>query len=52
MPPYVVFSDATLAGIAQITPTTLTDLASVSGVGEAKLKKYGAAVIALCKDAA
>ncbi len=51
VPPYVVFSDATLAGIAQLAPTTLTDLASVSGVGEAKLKRYGADVIALCKDA-
>jgi ATP-dependent DNA helicase RecQ len=51
VPPYVVFHDATLAAIAAAKPATLDALAQVSGVGEAKLKRYGAAIIALCAQA-
>ena len=47
VPAYVVFSDATLAGIAQARPTSLPDLRGVSGVGEAKLERYGEAVLAV-----
>lgn len=42
VPPYVVFSDATLAEMAQITPTTDAEFLKVSGVGFTKLNKYGA----------
>ncbi len=47
VPAYVVFSDATLAGIAAAQPTDATALRGVSGVGDAKLDRYGAAVLAL-----
>ncbi|MGC0250396.1 DNA helicase RecQ [Pseudactinotalea sp. Z1748] len=45
VPAYVVFNDATLAGIAQARPGTLTGLRSISGVGDAKLERYGDAVL-------
>jgi ATP-dependent DNA helicase RecQ len=45
VPAYIVFGDATLRGIAQARPTTLTDLAGISGIGEKKLDSYGAALL-------
>lgn len=47
VPPYVVFSDATLAGIVRARPADLIALGRVSGIGEAKLKRYGAEVLAV-----
>ena len=41
VPAYVVFHDATLREIATGRPTTLAGLSTMSGVGEAKLEKYG-----------
>ena len=45
VPAYVVFSDATLAGIAASRPADEAGLRGVSGVGDAKLERYGAAVL-------
>ncbi|QCR18390.1 DNA helicase RecQ [Agrococcus sp. SGAir0287] len=45
VPAYVVFSDATLAGIAATRPRDEGALRGVSGVGDAKLERYGAAVL-------
>ncbi|WP_052140846.1 DNA helicase RecQ [Pseudoalteromonas piratica] len=42
VPPYVVFSDATLAEMAQLMPTNDAEFLKVSGVGFTKLNKYGA----------
>ncbi|MBM7862872.1 DNA helicase RecQ [Lentzea nigeriaca] len=41
VPAYVIFHDATLKSIAATRPTTLTALGALSGVGQAKLAKYG-----------
>jgi ATP-dependent DNA helicase RecQ len=41
VPPYVVFHDATLLAMLRALPTTEEELATISGVGEAKLKRYG-----------
>jgi ATP-dependent DNA helicase RecQ len=41
VPPYVVFHDATLLAMLRALPADETELATVSGVGEAKLKRYG-----------
>ncbi len=41
VPAYVVFHNSTLAEIADRKPQTLGDLASVPGVGPAKLERYG-----------
>ncbi len=46
-PAYVVFDNKTLVAIARQAPTTLSDLGRISGVGPAKLERYGDAVIAL-----
>jgi ATP-dependent DNA helicase RecQ len=37
----VVFHNSTLAEIASRRPTTIAELASVPGVGPAKLERYG-----------
>ena len=41
VPPYVIFHDATLLAMLRALPSNETELASISGVGEAKLKRYG-----------
>jgi ATP-dependent DNA helicase RecQ len=45
MPAYVIFHDATLRQIAARMPRTLDDLSGISGVGEAKLARYGQQVL-------
>jgi ATP-dependent DNA helicase UvrD/PcrA len=45
VPAYVVFSNATLEEIAARRPQTLAELARVSGVGPAKLDRYGEEVL-------
>ena len=47
VPPYVIFHDATLAAIIAAKPRDLAGLAGVAGIGEAKLKRHGAAVLEL-----
>lgn len=42
VPPYVIFSDATLLEMASYLPHDSSELARISGVGELKLQKYGA----------
>ncbi len=41
MPAYIVFSNATLADMAQKKPTTMEEFMNVSGVGNTKAEKYG-----------
>ena len=41
VPPYVIFHDTTLFDMLERRPSTLGELAEVSGVGAAKLEKYG-----------
>ena len=50
VPPYVIFHDKTLAEIARSRPMSMADLAAVSGVGPAKLERYGAAVLAVMRE--
>ena len=45
VPPFVVFSDATLAEMARFIPTDTDQLHRISGVGEHKLRKYGKAFL-------
>jgi ATP-dependent DNA helicase RecQ len=45
VPAYIVFGDATLRGIAISRPSSLDELAGISGVGEKKLETYGAALL-------
>ena len=41
IPPYLVFSDKTLIHMCRICPKNKEEMMTVSGVGEAKYKKYG-----------
>ncbi|QNK54123.1 DNA helicase RecQ [Dermacoccus sp. PAMC28757] len=45
VPAYVVFHDATLRAIATAAPTTIVALGKISGVGAAKLDRYGPGVL-------
>ncbi|MEA3047533.1 MAG: ATP-dependent helicase RecQ, partial [Sphingomonadales bacterium] len=45
VPPYVIFHDSSLREMAELKPATLNALSRVSGVGEAKLERYGAAFV-------
>jgi DNA helicase-2/ATP-dependent DNA helicase PcrA len=45
VPPYVVFHDSTLREICEHHPGSLDDLARVSGVGPAKLERYGRQIL-------
>jgi DNA helicase II / ATP-dependent DNA helicase PcrA len=45
IPAYVVFHNSTLAEIAARRPTTISELASVPGVGPTKLERYGRDVL-------
>jgi ATP-dependent DNA helicase RecQ len=46
VPPYVVFHDSVLHQIAAERPASLGELAQISGVGPAKLERYGEDVLA------
>ncbi|MCT1456993.1 DNA helicase RecQ [Kocuria rhizophila] len=45
IPPYMVFSDATLVGIVEAAPESTAQLSGISGVGAKKLAEYGDAVL-------
>jgi ATP-dependent DNA helicase RecQ len=50
VPAYVVFGDATLRALATQRPTSIDALSGVSGVGAAKLERYGEAVLAVLAE--
>ena len=45
VPPYVIFSDATLVEMAAFRPADPRELLRINGVGEQKLGRYGAAFL-------
>lgn len=52
VPPYVIFHDSSLIEIHNKKPRTLHEFATISGVGEKKLERYGATFIeVVCKHA-
>ncbi|MFK7759084.1 MAG: RecQ family ATP-dependent DNA helicase [Phycisphaerales bacterium] len=51
VPPYVVFSDATLRALVKDRPTTRNEMLRVKGIGQAKLDSFGDVFLeALCDD--
>ena len=50
VPAYIVFSDRTLAEMALRRPATLAAMASVRGVGEMKLERYGEEFLAVIRS--
>ena len=45
VPAYVIFHDSTLREVATTSPSSLAELGKVSGIGEAKLARYGQQVL-------
>ena len=45
LPPYVIFHDRTLVEICQRRPRSIGELREVSGMGDRKTERYGAAVL-------
>jgi ATP-dependent DNA helicase RecQ len=50
VPPYVVFSDATLLDMCKTVPTEDNSMLSVSGVGNVKLEKYGLQFLTVIRE--
>ena len=51
VPPYVIFHDSTLLEMAQRRPRSVWEMAGISGVGQAKLDRYGAAFVEVLEEA-
>jgi DNA helicase-2/ATP-dependent DNA helicase PcrA len=51
VPAYVVFTDLTLQAIAEVRPTSVQQLLSITGIGHTKQEKYGDAVLELLSRA-
>ncbi len=51
VPPYVIFHDSTLLEMLNQKPQTLDDMAQITGVGQAKLLKYGDDFLAVLEQA-
>jgi ATP-dependent DNA helicase RecQ len=49
VPAYVIFHDATLAGIAAARPGDIDQLQAIPGIGAGKLARYGEALLDLCR---
>lgn len=47
IPPYVVFHDTVLRQVALARPTTSSALMLISGIGEAKARRYGQSILTL-----
>ncbi len=50
LPPYVVFSDATLIDMAEILPTSYGEMLAVNGVGQVKLERYADAFLDIIQE--
>ncbi len=50
IPPYIIFHDSTLVEMAKAKPKTLADMREISGVGDAKLARYGEQFLAVFSD--
>ena len=50
MPPYIIFNDASLWDMVQRQPTTLQEFATIVGVGQAKLARYGGQFVELIQQ--
>ncbi len=50
-PAFVVFTDTTLMAMAEMLPSTVSELVTISGVGQMKIDRYGEAVLSIIKTA-
>lgn len=47
LPPFAVFTDEQLASIVKTNPKDLKEFGTISGIGSAKIEKYGTLVLSL-----
>lgn len=52
VPPYVIFHDSTLLEILNRRPSNLNDMGSITGIGQAKLMRYGDIFLQVLEDEA
>lgn len=50
VPPYIIFSDATLLELATFLPLDISELTRISGFGEVKTKRYGKAFLGVVSE--
>ncbi|MCZ6710937.1 MAG: HRDC domain-containing protein, partial [Gammaproteobacteria bacterium] len=50
VPPYVIFHDSALLEMTRTVPTSLAALASINGVGQVKLERYGDSFLGVLRD--
>ena len=50
VPPYVIFHDSTLLEILNQKPTSLIEMSQITGIGQAKLMRYGNAFLEVLDD--
>ena len=50
VPPYVIFHDSTLLEILNQKPGSLTEMGNISGIGQAKLARYGDDFLQVLED--
>ncbi len=50
VPPYVVFGDVTLVEMCRLKPQSDAELLGITGVGQVKLARYGAAFLAVIRE--
>jgi ATP-dependent DNA helicase RecQ len=51
VPPFMVFNDATLYGLAAALPTTRDDFLRVKGTGESRWERFGPRIVHICLNA-
>ena len=51
VPAYVVLHDRTLNAVARVRPKNPRQLLEVDGIGQAKVDRFGAAILELCAKA-
>ncbi len=51
VPPYVIFHDSTLLEMMSRRPANLSEMAKITGVGQAKLERYGQAFLQVLDEA-
>ncbi|MBK8012847.1 MAG: HRDC domain-containing protein [Deltaproteobacteria bacterium] len=47
VPPYVIIADRTIESLLEVRPTTRQDLLDVVGIGDVKLRKFCAGILAV-----
>ena len=50
VPPFVVFADSVLKAMSEECPTTPEEMLKIKGVGEVKMRRYGAEFLAVLKN--